>query len=95
MDRTVRDIQHHLARTLGTELSHETIRVLTALPPRTSTTPRSSPPAGFVASGGLIEGAARWLIKDRMEVTGARWGLDSAEAVLRLRPRPARKQRPR
>ena len=25
------------------------------------------------------------MIKDRMEVTGARWGLDSAEAVLRLR----------
>ncbi len=23
--------------------------------------------------------------KDRMEVTGARWGLDGAEAVLRLR----------
>jgi hypothetical protein len=39
-----------------------------------------------VARGsGLIEGAARWLIKDRMEVTGARWSLDGAEAVLRLR----------
>src|SRR5258708_2025192 len=25
------------------------------------------------------------MIKDRMEVTGARWGLDGAEAVLRLR----------
>jgi len=37
-----------------------------------------------VASG-LIEGAARWLIKDRMEVTGARWNLDGAEAVLHLR----------
>jgi hypothetical protein len=45
---------------------------------------------GFLAEGwpvasGLIEGAARWLIKDRMEVTGARWGLDGAEAVLKLR----------
>jgi hypothetical protein len=37
-----------------------------------------------VASG-LIEGAARWIVKDRMEVTGARWGLDGAEAVLKLR----------
>ena len=41
--------------------------------------------AGWPVASGLIEGAARWLIKDRMEVTGARWGLDSAEAVLRLR----------
>jgi putative transposase len=28
---TVRDIQHHLARTLGTELSHETISKITYL----------------------------------------------------------------
>ncbi len=41
--------------------------------------------AGWPIASGLIEGAARWLIKDRMDVTGARWGLDSAEAVLRLR----------
>jgi hypothetical protein len=41
--------------------------------------------AGWPVASGLIEGAARWLIKDRMEVTGARWGLDGAEAVLRLR----------
>ena len=45
---------------------------------------------GFLAEGwpvasGLIEGAARWLIKDRMEVTGARWSLDGADAVLKLR----------
>ncbi len=36
-------------------------------------------------ASGLIEGACRWLVKDRMEITGARWGLDSAEAVLKLR----------
>jgi hypothetical protein len=41
--------------------------------------------AGWPVASGLIEGAARWLIKDRMEVTGARWSLDGAEAVLRLR----------
>jgi hypothetical protein len=41
--------------------------------------------AGRPVASGLIEGAARWLIKDRMEVTGARWGLDGAEAVLKLR----------
>lgn len=36
-------------------------------------------------ASGLIEGAARWLIKDRMEVTGARWSIDGAEAILKLR----------
>ena len=41
--------------------------------------------AGRPVASGLIEGACRWLVKDRMEVTGARWGLDGAEAVLRLR----------
>ena len=41
--------------------------------------------AGWPIATGLIEGACRHLIKDRMDVTGARWGLDSAEAVLRLR----------
>jgi len=41
--------------------------------------------AGWPVASGLIEGAARWLIKDRMEVTGARWSLDGAEAVLKLR----------
>lgn len=41
--------------------------------------------AGWPVASGLIEGAARWLVKDRMQVTGARWSLDGAEAVLRLR----------
>ncbi|WP_371105982.1 MULTISPECIES: hypothetical protein [Streptomyces] len=33
----------------------------------------------------MIEGARRHLVKDRMDITGARWGLAGAEAVLRLR----------
>ena len=33
----------------------------------------------------VIEGACRHLIKDRMDITGARWSLQGAEAVLRLR----------
>ena len=40
---------------------------------------------GMPIATGVIEGACRHLVKDRMEVTGARWGLTSAEAVLRLR----------
>jgi hypothetical protein len=33
----------------------------------------------------VIEGACRHLVKDRLDITGARWGLSSAEAVLKLR----------
>lgn len=41
--------------------------------------------AGFPIATGVIEGACRHLVKDRMEVTGARWSLQGADAVLRLR----------
>ncbi|MBV8200202.1 MAG: ISKra4 family transposase, partial [Acidobacteria bacterium] len=41
--------------------------------------------AGWPVASGLIEGAARWLVKDRMEITGARWSLQGAEAILKLR----------
>jgi hypothetical protein len=34
---------------------------------------------------GVIEGACRHLVKDRMDITGARWGLQRAEAILKLR----------
>jgi hypothetical protein len=34
---------------------------------------------------GVAEGACRHLIRDRMELTGCRWGLEGAEAILRLR----------
>lgn len=40
---------------------------------------------GLPIATGVIEGACRHLVKDRMDITGARWGLDSADAVLRLR----------
>ena len=41
--------------------------------------------AGYPIATGVIEGACRHLVKDRMELTGARWSLPGAEAVLRLR----------
>ena len=41
--------------------------------------------AGYPIASGVIEGACRHLIKDRMDITGARWSLQGAEAVLRLR----------
>ncbi|MCA1682221.1 MAG: ISKra4 family transposase [Actinobacteria bacterium] len=40
---------------------------------------------GWPIATGVIEGACRHLIKDRMDLTGARWGLPGAEAVLKLR----------
>ena len=41
--------------------------------------------SGRPIATGIIEGACRHLVKDRLEITGARWGLDGAEAVLKLR----------
>lgn len=41
--------------------------------------------AGWPIATGIIEGACRHIVKDRMDLTGARWGLDGAEAVLKLR----------
>ncbi len=40
---------------------------------------------GLPIATGVIEGACRWLVKDRMDITGARWGLEGGEAVLQLR----------
>lgn len=40
---------------------------------------------GLPIATGVIEGACRHLVKDRLEITGAKWRLPGAEAVLRLR----------
>ena len=40
---------------------------------------------GWPIATGVIEGACRHLVKDRMDLTGARWTLDGAEAVLFMR----------
>lgn len=40
---------------------------------------------GLPIATGVIEGACRYLVRDRMDRTGARWSLEGAEAVLRLR----------
>ena len=41
--------------------------------------------AGWPIASGVIEGACRHLIADRLDITGARWSLEGAEAVLKLR----------
>lgn len=41
-------------------------------------------PDGLPIATGVIEGACRHLICDRMDITGARWSVRGAEAILRL-----------
>lgn len=41
--------------------------------------------SGWPIATGVIEGACRHLVKDRMDITGARWGLHGAQAILTLR----------
>ncbi|MGH3948133.1 MAG: ISKra4 family transposase [Pseudonocardiaceae bacterium] len=41
--------------------------------------------SGWPIATGIIEGACRHIVKDRMDITGARCGLDGAEAILTLR----------
>ena len=41
--------------------------------------------SGWPIATGVIEGACRHLVKDRLDITGARWGLSGAEAILKLR----------
>jgi hypothetical protein len=40
---------------------------------------------GWPIATGVIEGACRHLVKDRLAITGARWSTPGAEAVLLLR----------
>jgi hypothetical protein len=40
---------------------------------------------GWPIATGVIEGACRHLVQDRMGITGARWSLDGAQAMLWLR----------
>jgi len=40
---------------------------------------------GLPIATGIIEGGCRYLVKDRMDITGARWGLERAEVILKLR----------
>ena len=47
--------------------------------------PRPPLANGWPISTGVIEGACRHLVKDRMDITGARWGVQTAEAILKLR----------
>jgi hypothetical protein len=41
--------------------------------------------AGYPIASGVIEGACRHIVKDRMERTGMNWGVEGAQAMLDLR----------
>lgn len=41
--------------------------------------------SGWPIATGIIEGACRHNVADRPDITGARWGLHGAEAILMLR----------
>ena len=41
--------------------------------------------AGLSIATGAIEGACRYLVQDRLDITGTRWSLRGAEAVFKLR----------
>ncbi|MEV4015660.1 hypothetical protein AB0J35_34670 [Nonomuraea angiospora] len=40
---------------------------------------------GWPIATGVVEGTARYLVGDRLEIAEARWGLAGAEAILKLR----------
>ena len=40
---------------------------------------------GYPIGSGIVEGACKNLVKDRMEQCGMRWTIEGAEAVLRMR----------
>ena len=40
---------------------------------------------GYPIGTGVVESACSHVVKDRMEISGARWGINGAESVLRLR----------
>jgi len=48
--------------------------------------------AGYPIGSGAVEGACRHLVKDRMERTGMRWRMESAQSMLDLRAMRINKQ---
>jgi hypothetical protein len=40
---------------------------------------------GYPIGSGVVESACGHLVRDRMEISGARWGIRGAESILKLR----------
>lgn len=41
--------------------------------------------AGYPIGSGVVESACSHVVKDRMEISGARWGINGSESMLKLR----------
>jgi hypothetical protein len=97
--RTARDLlEHHPARVIAdlrslydtvTATGNSTPRLKRCIDYLTAKQPyliyRIALIMGWPIATGVIEGACRYLVKDRLAITGARWSLPGAEAVLLLR----------
>ncbi|OEU62654.1 MAG: hypothetical protein BBJ57_05660 [Desulfobacterales bacterium PC51MH44] len=40
---------------------------------------------GYPIGSGVVESACSHVVKDRMEISGARWGINGSESILKLR----------
>ncbi|WP_246576840.1 ISKra4 family transposase [Actinospica durhamensis] len=85
--RVIDELRRHAAEHDLTEAKNETIeKVCTYLENKNPYLDYATAlRRGWPIATGIIEGACRHLIKDRLDITGARWSLPGAEAVLKLR----------
>jgi hypothetical protein len=85
--QVIADLRHHLRQRTEAGLSSPGLQratdYLTAKQPYLGYDTALA--LGWPIATGVIEGCCRYLVKDRLDVTGARWSLDGAEAVLLLR----------
>ena len=40
---------------------------------------------GYPIGSGVVESACSHVVKDRMEISGARWGINGSDSILKLR----------
>lgn len=98
--RTAREILEGKVRRVITELRHAATETDNQHPTKASGAQRAAAyltaktdylgydlalALGWPIATGVIEGCCRYLIKDRLDITGARWSLPGAEAILLLR----------
>ena len=86
-DRVIDDLREHARDAgLGSEKAESVEKVCAYLQNKTPYLDYATAlKRGWPIATGIIEGACRHLIKDRLDITGARWSLPGAEAILKLR----------
>jgi hypothetical protein len=86
-DQVIDELREHATDTgLGTDKAQTVEKVCTYLENKSPYLDYATAlKRGWPITTGIIEGACRHLIKDRLDITGARWSLPGAEAVLKLR----------